>query len=791
MARALRGVLILLLIVLLVLVAGYIYLRGSLPQVRGSVELPGLINTVEVMRDQHAVPHIFAESKEDAYFALGFVHAQDRLWQMEFQRRVGAGRLAEVVGEAALGGDKFLRTLGVYRYAEATVPNLSDEARATMTAYVNGINTFLETRSGPLPPEFLIFGLEPEPWTLPDVLVWGKMMAYNLGGNWDSEVLRARLSTRLDTSQVAELWPPYPGDAPITLPDFRTLYGQLELDSLWTNATHPLPLGTGSNNWVVDGSKSATGLPLLANDPHLGLQTPSLWYFAHLSAPGLEVIGATLPGTPSVLLGRNDRIAWGFTNTGPDVQDTFIEQVNPDNSDEYLTPEGYKPFGTRTELFRVAGEADVTLEVRETRHGPVISDVSNASASAVSEGYVLALSWTALTDDDKTLQAALELNTAQTWDEFVAALENFDVPQQNMVYADTEGNIGYYAPGRVPIRRSGDGLVPVPGWTGEYDWTGFIPYEDLPHTFNPASSQIMTANHKIVPDDYPYFITSQWAEPYRAERINALLARSDAHTLESFAQIQADQLSLMARTFLPFLLEVEPQTELGRAVLADLLAWDGTMNRETAAPLVFYTWYDNLVQGTVEDELGQLFTDFENFRPLFVEDVLSGETATDWCDNVRTSGLEDCTLIISQAFENAVASLADTYGERPTTWRWGEAHAAYQAHPVLGETPLAPIFNLTLPRGGDAFTVNAARFDLGDEAPRNDHGPGFRGLYDLSNLDNSRYIHSTGQSGNPLSRHYRDFFERWRDVEYLPMMTDRAGLEDRAIGTLRLTPSSD
>ena len=791
MARALRGVLILLLIILLVLVAGYIYLRGSLPQVRGTVELPGLTNTVEVVRDRHAVPHIFAESKKDAYFALGYVHAQDRLWQMEFQRRVGAGRLAEVVGEPALGADKFLRTLGVYRHAEATVPNLSDEAHSAMTAYINGVNTFLETRRGPLPPEFLIFGFEPEPWSLPDVLVWGKMMAYNLGGNWNDEVLRARLSTRLDEGQITELFPPYPGDAPITLPDFRTLYEQLDLDGLWANAFHPLPLGTGSNNWVVGGSRTSSGSPLLANDPHLGLQTPSLWYFAHLSAPGLEVIGATLPGTPSVLLGRNDTIAWGFTNTGPDVQDTFVEQVNPDNPDEYLTPDGYEPFETRTELFRVSGGDDVTLEVRETRHGPVISDVSDSSASAVSEGYVLALSWTALTDDDKTLQAALELNTSKNWDEFVAALQNFDVPQQNIVYADTKGNIGYYAPATVPIRNAGDGLVPVPGWTGEYDWTGFIPFEDLPHTFNPADAQIMTANHKIVPDSYPYFLTSQWAEPYRANRINELLARSDAHTLESFAQIQGDQTSLMAQALLPFLLEVEPQTELGRAVLADLLAWDGTMGRDASAPLVFYTWYQHLLHGVAEDELGQLFDAYESFRPLFLQDVLSGESETDWCDNVRTSGLEDCTLIISQAFENAVTSLADAYGERPANWRWGEAHAVYQAHPVLGETPLAPIFNLTLPRGGDAFTVNAARFDLGGETSRNDHGPGFRGLYDLDNLDNSLYIHSTGQSGNPLSKHYRDFFKRWRDVEYLPMTTDRAGLEDRAIGTLRLTPSSD
>ncbi len=778
----------LLVALLLALLAALLYLRTSLPKIRGTVTLPDLTAPVEVVRDENAVPHIYAENAEDALFALGFVHAQDRLFQMDFQRRVGAGRLSEVLGEATLETDRFLRTLGVYRVAERTLPNLSAETRGALDAYAGGVNAFLEGRRGALPPEFLVLGYTPEPWKSADSLVWLKMMAWDLGGNWDDELLRARLLTVLPPKRVAELWPPYPGDAPVALPN-SALYRKLPLDALWAASPKPLPPGAGSNNWVVDGRKSVTGAPLLANDPHLGLQAPALWYFAHLSAPGLDVTGATLPGLPLVVLGRSDRVAWGFTNTGPDTQDLFIEQLDPQNPDRYRTPDGWADLRVREEVIRVKGRADVPLTVRETRHGPLLSDVdAGAVEVAAEEGeqIALAFAWTALRDDDLSMQAGLELNQVQNWNDFTEALRDFHAPQQNIVYADVGGNIGFYAPARVPVRKNGDGLVPVPGWTGDYDWTGVIPFEGLPHAYNPPSGQIMTANHKLVPGSYPHFLTHDWAEPYRAERITALLGAQARHSLDSFRKIQADQYSGMANDFLPFLLSARVEDAEARGLQDRLAAWDGVMAADTPEPLIFSIWYGAFTRLVLEDDLGALFGDYWGFRPIFFRNVIRGQTG--WCDNVETLERETCALLAATALRQAVQTLRERYGDDPERWRWGEAHYADHDHLVFADTPLARLFNLRAPTGGDAFTVNAARYAIeGDDAAQTS-GPGFRAVYDLADLERSRFIHPTGQSGNPLSRHYRNFLGRWAGVEYLPMVTARERVEDGALGTLRLLP---
>jgi penicillin G amidase len=794
MRYVLRGLFALVLLVALALAAGFFYLRSSLPRLSGVLELPGLGAPVEVLRDANGVPHIYAAHQADAYFALGVVHAQDRLFQMEFQRRVGAGRLSEVLGEATLSNDRFLRTLSVYHYAAASVAHLDAETLTMLEAYVAGVNAFLETRRGALPPEFLLLGFTPEPWTVPDVLVWAKMMAWDLGGNWTADLLRARLLAVLTPEQVADLYPPVPGGPPVALPDLQGVYERLERSGLWAGlwdaAVHPLPPGAGSNNWVVSGARTASGAPLLANDPHLDLKAPSLWYLAHLSAPGLSVIGATLPGTPSVLLGRNERVAWGFTNTGPDVQDLFIEQLHPEDDGRYLTPDGDAAFVVREEVIRVKGREDVVLRVRESRHGPILSDV-NAGAAAVAAGqgerYVLALAWTALTPDDLTVRAIRRVNEAQDWESFREALRDFAVPQQNIVYADVEGNIGFIAPARIPVRAAGDGRVPVPGWTGEYDWVGYVPFGELPQAFNPPSGQLVTANQRIVPDDYPHHLTHDWSEPYRAERITELLARSDAHTPASFAAIQGDDVSLMARDFLPFLREVAPTGTLPRRAMDLIQAWDADMDRDRPEPLIFAAWYRALVRLLVEDELGELFGSYYGFRPVFVLNALTGRTEHDWCDDARTPRQELCADLFARAFEEGVAELVARHGNRVENWAWGDAHAAYMDHDVMASTPLRGVFDLSVPSGGDAFTVNAARFAIGNDAApyRQTSGPTYRAIYDLADLGASRFVHTTGQSGNPLSRHYRDLLERWRDVEYLPMTTDRASIRVAHALTLR------
>ncbi|KAF0129418.1 MAG: penicillin amidase, partial [Xanthobacteraceae bacterium] len=479
------------------------YVRAVEPQVAGTVTLPGFERPVQIVRDREGVPHIFAASEADAVAALGFVHAQDRLWQMEMNRRIADGRLAEVVGAPGLETDRFLRTIGIRRSAEAIFANLEAETRVFLAAYARGVNAYLSTRSSPLPPEFHILQASaPEPWSPVDSIAWSLMMALDLGGNLNAELTRLRLAQAgLPMARIGEFLPPYPGESWPALPDYLALYRSLKPQAARTAGliqAFDLGLeGVGSNNWVVSGARSETGKPLLANDPHLGLSAPALWYFARLTSPAGTVIGATLPGVPGVVLGRNDHIAWGFTNTGPDVQDLFIEQVDPADPSRYRTPDGWARFDTVREVLRVRGAPDEVLTVRISRHGPVISDgASRGATAAAPEGHALALQWTALSPDNLTVQAFARLNRARNWAEFLAAARHYDAPQQNIVYADIEGNIGFIAAGRVPVRKPENdlkGLFPAPGWDARYDWAGYVPFEELPQEFNPARGFRITA----------------------------------------------------------------------------------------------------------------------------------------------------------------------------------------------------------------------------------------------------------------------------------------------------------
>ncbi|MGH6912317.1 MAG: penicillin acylase family protein, partial [Geminicoccales bacterium] len=585
---AVRGLLALILVLLVVGVAGYLWLRSSLPKLEGEVRVSGLEEAVSVVRDRFAIPHIEAESLLDASFALGFVHAQDRLWQMEFQRRLGAGRLSEIVGPATLPSDRFMRTLGLYRRAAASFGHLEPATRAWLEAYADGVNAYLATRSGALPPEFLILRHDDiEPWRPADSLVWLRMMALDLSLNWRDELARARLARRLSRAQIADLWPDYPDDAPVTLSE---LARGLPFDAL-AEALPPAPArGQGSNAWVMAGSRSATGAPLLANDPHLGLQAPGVWYLAHLRSPEAELIGATLPGVPAVVLGHNGTIAWGLTNTGPDTQDLFVERIDPTDPGRYLAPGGTRPFATREEVIRIKGEEPVRLQVRETRHGPVLSDLVLDGAATFGAEHAVALAWTGLAEDDATLQALLELGSARNWSEFVSALSGVGSPMQNVLYADAEGHIGFIAPGRVPIRKAGDGRWPAPGWTGEHDWQGFVPYDELPRALDPEDGVLFNANNRIVPEGYPYLLSADWEPAYRARRLRAAL-EADRHSLESFAGLQVDQLSLLAKDFLPVMLEAAPAGGEAAAMVARLREWDRVMRPDAAEPLVFAAWY--------------------------------------------------------------------------------------------------------------------------------------------------------------------------------------------------------
>ena len=552
--------------------------------------------------------------------------------------------------------------------------------------------------------------------------------------------------------------------------------------------------GVGSNNWVVNGARSSTGKPLLANDPHLGLTAPPAWYFAHLSVAGRNVIGATLPGVPAIVLGRNDRIAWGFTNTGPDVQDLYIEKL--DAAGNYLAPDGPRAFALIEETVKVKGAAEEKLRIRVSRHGPVISDVSRAASDPTPRGYVLAFAWTALAEDDTTLQAAHRIARAGDWESFLAAARDYQVPQQNMVYADVDGNIGYIAPGRIPVRKPGNdlkGLAPAPGWDARYDWAGWIPFEELPRQYNPANGRIWSANEKITPPGYAHFITSEWEPPYRANRIAELLDALPAHSVASFARIQADVLSLAMRESLPAMLATAPRSDAARNALSLLGKWDGSMTRERAEPVIAWAWWREFTRALYADELGSAFPGNWKARAPFVANVLAGRgDHARWCDDVRTPARETCAELLAASLESALAELARRYGADLQKWRWGEVHYARLEHRPFGRQPLlARWFDIRVPTPGDTYTVNVGRNDfVDDERPfASRHAASLRAVYDLADLERSLYIHSGGQSGNRLSPHYGAFTEAWAKNEYIPMTTARAVLDAEPHRLLRLTPA--
>ena len=780
--------------VLLLAAAGILaYLHRSLPSIEGEARVQGLAARVEVVRDAEGVPHIFAASERDGWFGVGYAHAQDRLWQMEFQRRLVQGRLAEFLGEAAYDTDRLMRTLGLARTAARIAARLDPQTRANLEAYAAGINAFLAT-DPVLPVEFQVFRMKPDAWKPEDTLGWLLVMAWDLSSNWRLELARLRFAAKMGPERAAEFLPPYPGDRDPPLPDLAALYADLApMAGALLAMSPPTEVAAGSNNWVVSGEHSTSGKPLLANDPHLGLQAPSLWYLVHVSTPGHDVVGGTLPGVPFAVLGRTESVAWGFTTTNGDTQDLFVERVAPDDPQSYLTPGGRARFEVREEVIRVRGE-ERRIRVRETRHGPVLSDAVPAMGRASPQGHVISLAWAALTDENTTARAGFALNRARNAAEVVAALRDNTAPQQNVVYADREGHIGFVAPARVPVRREDNeamGRVPVPGWIARYDWTGFIPYDELPAVQDPANGRIVTANQKITPPGYRRFIGMDWAAPERAERIAEMLDATPKHSLDSFARMQADALSRLARDLLPLALAARPESAGGRDAQRMLQGWNGEMRRELAAPLVFSAWYRELTRLVYADELGELFNESWDQRVTFMVPVLRNENGMGkWCDDVRTPGVETCDLLMSRAFDLAAGDLEKRYGAA-RGWTWGGAHTAASDHRPFGFFPFVrALFNIAPPTSGDAHSINVGHFHIRDEARpfANKHSGALRTIYDLADLEHSRFMQSTGQSGNVLSPWYSSFAERWAKVQYIEIPTRREAIPQPH--TLRLLPAA-
>lgn len=794
-------------------VAAAIYIGQSLPQTRGELRLTGLGAGVTVQRDAGDVTHIQASDPRDAWMAMGYVHAQERGWQLEFNRRIMRGTLSEVVGPATLDTDRLMRTLGIREAARRQFAGLPEEAQVALQAYSDGVNAFFARSDQALSPEFHLMGIDPREaaragqyWDPLDSAGWALMMALDLGGNWGNELARLSALKVLDTAQLWQLFPPYPGEPPAAQADLARLYRELGVYraesaqtssqaasaptmmarigrdmQLWANELGNIE-GKGSNNWVVAGSRSETGQPLLANDPHLGLSAPAIWYFAHLQAPdaggikGMNVIGATLPGTPFVVLGRTDQVAWGFTNTGPDVQDLYLEQINPADPAQYRVPsapgaQAWTAFENRVETIRVKGQADVQHTVRSTRHGPVLSDIPGRTQELIDTArYAVALRWTALDADNRNVQATLESNRAQSVEELLQAFRQFHAPMQNAVMADRSGRVAYKAVGRVPVRSAANdirGVAPAPGWDARYDWAGWLPYEDTPQD-DGAKGWIATANQRIHGPDYPHFLTQDWAASYRQERIEALLAKTPRHSMASFEAMHADQFSAATVRLLPFLQKTTSSHPLAAAAQEALKGFDGVMRADAAAPLIYTAWVDEFTRGVIGGKLGRERFEGMYGKRLFrnaVEGILERDDAG-WC------GVPGCAEASAQALARALDRLQEKHGQDVSAWRWGDAHPSISVHrPLSNVKALAPLFEVRGPTGGDPFTLNVGQYhlDKADAPFANRHAASLRALYDLSDLENSRFIYQTGQSGNVFSSRYRDMSEPWTAVQYRPL----------------------
>ncbi len=778
-----------------------VWLSGSVPRIDGDVRLEGLATTVTIARDDAGVPTIRAESEGDAYFALGYVHAQDRLWQMESMRRIGAGRIAEIVGnlsasagENVLPFDRLTRGLGLYSRAEAAYRRASPELKLALERYADGVNAFLKTRDGALPPEFVVLFHEPEPWKPADSLVWQELMGLQLGSNWSSELKRLRMiEAGLSPEQIAFLYQDSAGQKPDVAPLQQGRVSPRELDAAtqFAAALPPdLAPGGASNAWALAGSRTKSGMPLLASDPHLQLTNPNLWYLARIETSDRTLAGATVPGVPFLVLGHNDRVAWGFTTPNADTQDLFIEHVDPQDPSRYLTPDGSQAFETREEHFRI-GDREITETFRATRHGPVISDIWG-DAKRSDKKTVLALSAASFKPGDDSAESFVRLNKAHSVNEAIDALEGFSSPPQNVTLADRDGAIALILAGRVPERKAGDGFMPADGATGAGDWTGWVDRTRLPVVRNPESGMVVQANERMQRRDPTLSLGQEFEVPFRANRIRErLLEIGSGATAQSQVDMQMDSLSpdvAETRALLLDYLEPGSLTKLETEMVDRLKRWNGEMRRDRIEPLVYTLWTALLHRKIFGDELGYLISDYRRVYPHMFKAVL--QTAPEWCDDIRSTIVEPCATPVRDSLQEAIARLTAKFGTNPEEWTWGKTHEARFRHQLWSRAPLLDslLDSRTATDGGD-FTVNrgspSVRVSEADFSFHHVHGAGIRAVYDLSDLGASLFSLSLGQSGNPFSEFYHDQAEAWANGRYRRIGTSEAASER----TLTLRPN--
>jgi penicillin amidase len=834
-----------LVLVLLVLAAAVVgVVRRPLPQTNGEIEVPGLSASVEVIRDDYDIPQLYADTDADLMFAQGFVQAQERFFEMDFRRHVTAGRLSEMFGEDTLETDKFIRTMDWRGVAEQEWALLEPATRDALTSYADGVNAYIADRKpSELAAEYAILGLggldyTPAEWEPVDSLAWLKAMAWDLRGNMDAEVDRVLLSLDHSEEEIAALWPAYPYDEhPPIVSGGGVVDGVFEQNATGNGTRNPtrpayppgvvtalervkervssMPellgkgRGIGSNSWVVDGEHSATGMPLLANDPHLGISQPGIWMQMGLhcreitEACTLDTSGFTFSGVPGVIIGHNADIAWGFTNLGPDVTDLFLEQTVGD--DRYVRDGDSEPMQVRTETIKVQGEDDVELRVRETVHGPLISDVSSEFATVGANaptdepgergsGYAVALAWTAL-EPAPTADAILNLNRASDWDEFRAAAADFSVPAQNLVYADRQGHIGYQSPGRIPIRRAGnDGTMPVEGWVSANDWTGdYIPFDGLPSVLDPEDGFIATANQAVIDQNYPYLLTRDWDYGYRSTRIREALTDEGELSVSEMASLQLDSTNPMAQKLVPYLLDIDDlPSPYYRNAQNQLRDWDFTSPADSAPAAYFNVIWRNLLELTFHDDLRKRTWPDGGDRWFEVVGAMLPEPAGPWWDDATTDETETRDDMLRQAMVLARDELTRRQARDPRLWTWGRLHRMNLHNATLGESGIGPVERLFnrdgWEVGGGSSIVDATSWNAVDGYEVT-AAPSMRMVVSLADFDDSRWINLTGVSGHPASSHYSDQTELWVEGRTLPWAWSREAVEAAADDTLTLRPA--
>jgi penicillin amidase len=783
-----------------------------LAQTRGTLRLPGLHAPVEVLRDRWGVPHIYGRGIHDLLFAQGFVHAQDRLWQMEFNRRLVAGRLSEVVGQATAPVDCWMRILGMRRAAEAGLGLLRGDIRAELDAYVAGINAFIGR--GKLPIEFTLLRYQPEPWAIADSLAWAKMMSWTLSVNWESEILRAQLIARLGPAHAAELEGGWLPDWPTILPAEWRAFSEIGRAALArAEAARPFvgPApqdGVGSNNWVIAGARTFTHKPLLANDMHLLMAIPSIWYENHLvvqtDAPStgsegeLDVTGVTFPGIPYVVAGHNAHVAWGFTNGFPDVQDLYMEHLrrSDDGQVQYEFQGEWRAAQVRREEVRVKGAAPITQEVVSTRHGPII----NVLAPDFIGEQPLALRWTS-SEPDTLVHAIWGMNRARSCGEFREALRDWAAPAQNTVYADTAGHIGYSFPGKVPIRAKGDGSVPVPGWTGEYEWVGYVPFEELPHLYDPPAGYIVTANNRVAGADYPYFIGHEFCMGDRAQRITELIEARDKINVAYVRRMHFDLVSPTARAIADHISGLVCDDAELMTVAKMMTGWDGDLAADSPQAAIYEVFMRRCIALLLRDKLGaDLAARYAGKGPTpgLAGSSFFGQRSWEWLQ--KTLATPDSHWfdlghgerrddIISLALRETVDFLKERLGPASSDWAWGKLHQIRFSHTMGQVAALAPLFNRgPFPLGGDGNTIWATGSGMAALGSDQVVGPPFRLIADLADWRDSSGLLAPGNSGQPGSRHYDDQIGAWFTGEYHPLLFTRGDVEREAVGRLTLMP---